>query len=178
MRYLFLLGALMMLAPLAQAQRFVYVDTEYIMDKLPEYRSAQTQLESAASQWQKEIQRKTDEIEKLYQEYEAERVLLPEDERQKRQEQILEKEQTLNEFRRQKFGPEGELFGLRQRLIKPIQDRVFDAVQQLAKEQSVDFVLDKAGSTTMLFTNARYDRSDKVLELMGVQLDEIDQDQE
>lgn len=150
------------------SQRFCYVDTEYILDKIPEYKSAQKQLDNLADEWKKEIEKMSKEIENLYKQYQAEQVILPEDVRKKKEEEILKKEDDLNKYKETKFGKEGELYKKRKELIKPIQDKVFDAIQKLAKEESYDFIFDKSGAVTMLYTNAKYDRSDEVLEILGV----------
>mgnify|MGYP006428696113 CR=1 FL=1 len=152
----------------AHAQRVAYVNTDYILEKLPQYRSAQDQLDRLTKKWRSEIQQRVKEIDKLYNNYKAEKVLLPKEEKQQMQKKISQKEEELKKYKQDKFGDKGALFQKRKELIKPIQDRVFDAVQKLAKEQSLDMIFDKAGGTTMLYTNARYDRSDKVLELMGI----------
>ncbi|MEA3497220.1 MAG: OmpH family outer membrane protein [Bacteroidota bacterium] len=154
----------------AQAQRFSYVDTEYILEKMPEYRSAQKQLDNLAKQWKDEVKIKMQEVEKLYNNYKAEQVLLPEDVRKKKEESILKKEDELNKLKQQKFGKEGELFKKRKELIKPIQDKVFDAVQKLAQDEGLDFIFDKAGAVTMLYVNAKYDRSDEVLDILGIEV--------
>lgn len=150
------------------SQRFCYVDTEYILDKIPEYKSAQKQLDNQADEWKKEIEKMVKEIETLYKQYQAEQVILPEDLRKKKEDEITKKEDDLNKYKESKFGKEGELYKKRQELIKPIQDKVFDAIQKLAKEESMDFIFDKSGEVTMLYTNAKYDRSDEVLEILGV----------
>jgi outer membrane protein len=150
------------------AQRFSYVDTEYILDKIPEYKSAQKQLDDLADQWKKEIDTKVKEIDKLYKAYQAEQVLLPQEVRKNREDEILKKEDELNKYKDSKFGKEGELYQKRKELIKPIQDKVFDAIQKLAKEEDLDFIFDKSGEVTMLYTNAKYDRSDEVLEILGI----------
>jgi outer membrane protein len=155
----------------AQA-RVAYVDTDFILQQMDEYKSAQKQLDDVAEQWKKEIKQKEEAIDKAYAKYQAEWVLLPEEDRVKRENEITQMEKEKNEFVNQKFGPEGELFKKRQQLIRPIQDKVFDAVQQLAKESAVDIILDKAGATTMLYTNAKYDRSEEVLEILGVAVKE------
>ncbi len=156
-------------APALKAQaRVAYIDSEYILEHMPEYRSAQKQLDEMAESWKKDVQKRVDEVDKLYKQYQAEWVLLPEEDRRKREEEISVKEKSLNEFKKQKFGPDGELFKKRQQLIKPIQDKVFDAVQKLAKESAVDMILDKAGAVTIMYSNAKYDRSDDVLEILGV----------
>lgn len=160
----------------ARAQRVAYVNTDYVLEKLPQYRSAQDQLDQLTKKWRRKIQQRVKEIDKLYDKYKAEKVLLPEEEKQQLQEKITQKEEALEKYKQDKFGDEGALFQKRKELIKPIQDRVFDAVQKLAEEQSLDMIFDKAGATTMLYTNARYDRSDKVLELMGIDPDKQSED--
>jgi len=152
----------------SQAQRFAYVDTEYILDMLPEYRSAQKQLEQLSSDWEKEIEKKQTAIDKMYRDFTAEQVLLTEDLRKKREQEIKDKEKDLKDYRNLKFGYEGELFKKRQELIKPIQDKVFDAVQKVAKQGALDFIFAKGGEMIMLYTNAKYDKSDEVLTELGV----------
>lgn len=152
----------------ASAQKFAYVDTEYILEQIPEYRGAQKQLNDLAKDWEKEINTRKVEIEKLYRDYRAERLILSDQSRQQREKEITEKEKALSDFRKSKFGNGGELNKKREELLKPIQDKVFDAIQELAKDNALDFVLDKAGSTTMLFTNPNFDRSDEVLDYLGV----------
>jgi outer membrane protein len=152
----------------SNAQRIAYVNTDYILENLPQYKAAQDQLDDLTKKWKSEIQQRVKNIDKLYSKYKAEKVLLPEDEKQQMQDKIAQKEKALKKYKEDKFGDKGKLFQKRKELVKPIQDRVFDAVQKLAKDQSLDIIFDKAGATTMLYTNARYDRSDKVLKLMGI----------
>jgi outer membrane protein len=160
----------------AFAQRFAYVDTEYILDMMPEYRSAQKQLDQLSEDWQKEIEKKQISIDKMYKEYQAEQVLLTEDLRKKREQEIKDKEKELRDYRNQKFGYEGELFKKRQELIKPIQDKVFDAVQKIAKQSALDFIFAKSGELIMLYTNAKYDKSDEVLTELGIAINKADKD--
>ena len=150
------------------AQRFGYVDTEYILDMMPDYRSAQKQLDQLSEDWQKEIEKKQLAIDKMYKDFQAEQVLLTEDLRKKREQEIKDKEKELRDFRNQKFGFEGMLFKKRQELIKPIQDKVFDAVQKIAKQSALDFIFAKSGELIMLYTNAKYDKSDEVLTELGI----------
>ncbi|MFN7313542.1 MAG: OmpH family outer membrane protein [Bacteroidota bacterium] len=150
------------------AQRFAYVDTEYILDMLPEYRSAMKQLESLSAEWEKEIEKKQANIDKMYKDFAAEQVLLTEEMRKKREQEIKDKEKELRDYRNQKFGYEGELFKKRQELIKPIQDKVFEAVQKVAKQAALDFIFAKGGEMIMLYSNAKYDKSDEVLAELGV----------
>lgn len=159
---------LLFIPALLQAQKFGYVDTEYVLDLMPEYRSAQKQMEQVADDWQKEMEKMQQTIDKLNKDYQAEQVLLTEDLRKKREEEIKAKEKELKDFRAKKFGYEGELFKKRQELIKPIQDKVFDAVQKVAKQSALDFIFAKSGELIMLYSNAKYDKSDEVLAELGV----------
>lgn len=149
-------------------QRIAYVDTEYILDLMPEYRSAQKQLDIMSEEWQKEMEKKLAEIEKMEKEYQAEQVLMTEDMRKKREAEIQAKKTELKEFRNKKFGYEGELFKKRQELIKPIEDKVYDAIQQVAKKSALDIIFAKGGELLMLYCNAKYDKSDEVLAELGI----------
>lgn len=152
---------------LAQAQRFVYVDSDYILKHIPEYNSAQKQLDALSEQWQKDVDAKFAEVEKLYKAYQADQVLLTDDMRKRRETEIIEKEKQAKEFQRQRFGFEGELFQQRTKLIKPIQERVAKAVQDLAEAQQLDVVFDKGSDITLLYANPRLDRSNDVITRMG-----------
>lgn len=164
------------LAANSQAQRFAYVNTEYILEKMPEYKAAQDKLDQLTKQWKKEIQSRVKEIDKLYSNYQAEKVLLPDEEKKEREQKIAQKEKALKKYKEEKFGDEGELYQKRKELIKPIQDRVFTKVQEIAKDQSLDFIFDKSGAVTMLYTNAKYDKSDKVLKLLGVDIEKSEKE--
>lgn len=160
------------------AQRFAYVDTDYILGELPEYKSAQKKLDQYSSDWKKEIDKRVKEIDQLYQKYQAEKALMPEQEKKELEQKITNKEEALKQYKQQKFGEEGELYQKRRELVQPIQDRVFDAVQRLAKEESLDFIFDKSGAVTMLYTNAKYDRSDEVLKMLGIDLESESKEKE
>jgi len=164
----FVLVLLTAVSPLVNAQKFAYVDSDYILSQIPEYRSAQKQIDELAENWQKEIDNKYAAIDKMYKDYRAEKVLLNGEQQKEREAEIIAKENEVRKFQQDKFGYEGALFKKREELIKPIQDRVFEAIQQVAKENSLDFMFDKSGEMIMLFTNARYDRSDEVLEELGI----------
>lgn len=152
----------------ASAQKFAYVDSDYILNQIPEYRSAQKQLDELSNKWQKEVDKLYADIDKMYQEYNAEKVLLTAEQRKQREAEIVAKRKDAKEYQNSKFGYEGELFKKREELIKPIQDRVFEAIQTVAKRQNFDFIFDKSGEMVMLFTNSRYDVSAEVLEELGV----------
>ena len=150
------------------SQKFVYVDTEYILSKLPEYSAAQQQLDNMSAQWQKDVEAKYAEIEKLTKTYQAEQILLTEEMRKKRETEITNKEKEARDFQKIKFGIEGELFKKRQELVRPVQDKVYDAIKELAKKDKFAIVFDKSGSLTMLFTDEKYDKSGAILKALGV----------
>lgn len=145
-------------------QRFVYVDTDYILEKIPEYKQAQEELDAIAQNWRDEIDKRYQEIDELYKEFQAEQYLMDSETRQKKEDEIVAKEKAVKEYQKDRFGYEGQLFEKRQELVKPIQDKVYEAVKTLAEERNYDFVLDKAsGGATMLFANPKFDRSDEIL---------------
>jgi outer membrane protein len=152
----------------AFAQKFAYVDTEYILAQMPEYRSAQEKLNEISKEWQTYIDKEYEAIEKMYKEYQAEKILLSKEMQQKREAEIIEREKAVKKYQKEKFGFEGELFKKRQEMIKPIQDRVFEAIQKISRDENIDFIFDKAGGVTMLVSNAKYDKSDEVLDELGV----------
>lgn len=152
---------------LVQAQKFAYVDTEAILEKIPEYKQAQDELDALSVKWQQEIETLYAEIDQLYKKYQSEQVLLTEDMRRERENAIIEKEKAAKSLQRQRFGPQGDLFSKRQELVKPIQDQVFNAVQQLASEGGYAVIFDKSSDLIMLFTDPKYDKSDDVLDRLG-----------
>lgn len=153
----------------AIAQRFAYVDTDYILGKMPEYQQAQKQLDQQAESWQKEIDLKMKEVGQMYNKFQAEKFLLTDEMKKQREDEIVKKDEEAQGLQQQRFGFEGDLFKKRQELIQPIQDKVFDAVQQIAKNRGYDFIFDKAsGGSAMLFTNTQYDLSDQVIRELGL----------
>lgn len=149
------------------AQKFAYVDSQYILENMSEYRDAQEILDKLSVDWQKEIEVKFAEIDKMYKDYQAEAVLLPEDLKKKRQDEIIAKEKEAKDLQKKRFGKDGDLYKKRQELIKPIQDKVFDAVEDIAVAGGYAVIFDKAGSTTLLYANSKYDKSDEVLDKLG-----------
>ncbi len=167
-KVLILIGMMLLLFSESHAQRFAYVDTEYILENVPEYERAKKELRSVAEEWRDEIRRKKEGLADARREYEAEKVLLPEETREQRRQDLKSMEEDLEQYREEKFGSEGELFARRDQLIQPIKDRVFDAVQEMARDGALDFVFDRAGAVTMLYYSVQYDRSDEVLKEMGI----------
>ncbi len=150
-------------------QKFAFVDTDYILGRIPAYEAAQNQLDKLSGDWQKEVEAGMAEVEKLYKNYQAERVLLTEDMRTKREEEIISREQQVKDQQKKYFAPEGDLYKKRQELVKPIQDQVFNAIKEVAEEGGYAIIFDSASGPTMLYTNPRWDKSDDVLEKMGIQ---------
>ena len=151
----------------ANAQKYAFIDSEYIMENIPSFTAAQEQLNQLSSQYQKELESMHAEVEQMYSDFQAESVLLSEDMKRKREDVIISKEKDYKQLQRKYFGPNGDLFKKRQGLVKPIQDDIFSAVQEIANEGSYAVIFDKAGGTTLFFTNPRYDLSDQVLQKLG-----------
>ena len=150
-----------------KAQKFAFVDTDYILENISEYRDAQDVLDKLSIDWQKEIEAKFAEVDKMYKDFQTEAPLLPEDIKKKREDDIIKKEREAKELQKKRFGKDGDLFKKRQEIIKPIQDKVYDAVEDLANAQGLAVIFDKAGTVTLLYANSKYDKSDEVLEKLG-----------
>ena len=152
----------------AQAQKFGWVDSEFIMAKMPEYAKAQSELNLISDTWQKEIEAQRKDLDKLHRNYQAEEVVLTEAMKKKRQDEILKKEQDIKLYQNKQFGYEGQLFKKRQELNKPVQDKVFEAVEKVAKKKQLAVLFDKSGDLTMLYTNPAHDYTEFVLEELGL----------
>lgn len=159
--------ALVLMTGTMFAQKFAYVDSEYILDKMPEYKEAQEKLNEVSNQWKTEIENDYKSIDEKYKRYQAEQVLLTDDMKRQREDEIMQMERNVKDKQKNKFGFEGELHSRREALVQPIQDRVYDAIQDMAKQRGLDFVFDKAGGAIMLFSNPQFDKSDDVLSLLG-----------
>ncbi|WP_419801039.1 OmpH family outer membrane protein [Mucilaginibacter sp.] len=169
MKRLFLTLILPLLATTAVfAQRFAYVDSEYILKHIPEYASSQKQIASISDQWQKETDARFQEIDRMYKAYQADQVLMTGDMKKRRENEIIDKEKAAKDFQRQKFGPDGELAQRSTALIKPIQDRVAKAVQAVAESENLDMIFDKNSEVIMLYANPRYDKSAAVIIRLGL----------
>ena len=149
------------------AQKYAYVDTQYILGNIPSFKSAQDQLEKISQQYQKELETLHAELDKMYKDFQSEVVLLSDDMKRKREDIIITKEKEYKKLQRQYFGSEGDLFQKRQALIKPIQDDVFKAIQEIAEQGAYAMVFDKSGGLSMIYTNSKYDLSDQVLQKLG-----------
>lgn len=158
----------MLLACGLNAQKYAIIDTRYILDKMPEYGQAQKQLDDIAADWQKDIDTKQQALDKMYKDYDAEQIMLTEDLRKKRENQLFLKEKELRDLQKQRFGFEGDLFKKRQQLIQPLQDKVFNAVQKLSTQRGYDFVLDKSEGITIIFADPKLDKSEDILKELGI----------
>ena len=152
----------------AFAQKFGYVDTDFILNKMPEYKKAQQQIDELSTEWREEIQEQYKEIKSMYDQLQAEEVLLTVEMKQERQEEIQEKEEEVKEYQKKVFGYNGLFFLKKQELIKPVQDKVFEAVEKVANDHRLQVVFDKAGDLVMIYTNPMHDYTDFVLEELGL----------
>jgi len=151
----------------ASAQKFAYVNTEYILKKIPAYKTAQDQLDRLTQQYEKEIEGRYQKLEELYKSYQADKVLLTEDMKQRRENEIITKEKEAKELQRTYFGQEGTLDKRKDELLKPIQEKISNAIKELATQDGYAVIFDSAANPSMLFTAPRYDLSDKILEKLG-----------
>ncbi len=159
--------AFFLFANLSFAQKFAFVDTEYILDRIPAYKSALEQIDKISLEYQNEIEVLIEEIETLYRNFQNERVLLTEEQKLKKEEEIVEKEKAIKELQRKYFGAEGAVFNKRQELVKPIQDEVYKAVKEMAIEGGYAVIFDTASGAGILYENPKYNRSDDILQKMG-----------
>ena len=147
----------------ANAQKIAFVDVQEILENIAEYKEAQTELDRLANQWRQEIAQEYDVIKGMYNRYQAEQVLLSEDARKQREDEIMNKEKQVRDMQRDKFGPEGALFQRRQELVQPIQERVYAAIESYAGERGYDFIFDRSSDSGMILTNPQYNKTEDIL---------------
>ncbi|OFX58849.1 MAG: hypothetical protein A2066_17405 [Bacteroidetes bacterium GWB2_41_8] len=168
MRKLFIIAVILLLgAATTYAQKFAYIDSEYILENIPSYKASQEQLDQLSAQYQKELESMHAEVEQMYKDFQSESVLLSDEMKRKREDVIITKEKEYKDLQRKYFGREGDLFKKRQGLIKPIQDDVFNAIQEIANEGNYAVIFDKANGITLIYTNPKFDLSDQVLAKLG-----------
>jgi len=151
-----------------QAQRVAYVDIDRIMSKIPDYATAQKDLDQLAAKWKQQIAVEYSKIDEMYRKYQAEQVLLSETARKQREEDIVNQEKKVREMQKEKFGAEGALFKKRKELVKPIQDKVYNAIEKYATERGYDFIFDKSSGVNILFAAPRLDKTADVLKKLGL----------
>lgn len=152
----------------ANAQRYCIIDSKYILEKIVDYKDANTKLDQLSKTWQTEIDNRMSDVERMYKSYQAERAMLSDEMRKKREDEIVQKEKAVKDLQRQRFGYEGDLFKERQKLVKPIQDRVYNAVQKMTVSKGFDLVFDKAAGVSVFYADPKLDKSDDVLKLLGI----------
>ncbi len=164
-----ILGFLMVfgIAFASTAQKYGYIDSEYILNKLPEYKEAKERLDKLAERWTKEIEERYEVIKQKKENFIREEDLLPTEEKNKRQEEIAQLETEAMEMQKTRFGVNGDYFQKRQELIKPIQDKVYDAMQTVASKRNFSFVFDKANQSNLVYADSKFDLSDEVLKELG-----------
>ena len=154
---------------IANAQtKYAVINTKYILEKIPEYKEADKKLKELGDQWQLEIDGKQMALDKMYKNYDAEQSMLSDELKKKREEELFLKEKELRDLQKKRFGYEGDLFKERQKLVKPIQDKVYNAVQNMAVARSYDFILDKSEGITIIFADPKLDKSDEILRQLGI----------
>lgn len=159
-------------APSAFAQQKIgYVDSEFILSKTPEYATVQQQLDRMAQEWQEELENRRDEVDQMFREYQARELLYTSEERQREREEIMRAEEQVERLRMQYFGPEGELFEQQEALMRPIQEKVLAAVEEVAEREGYDYVFDKGGDFLFMFAREQYDLSEAVLEELGIDIE-------
>lgn len=159
-------------AALAQ-QKIGYIDSDYILDKLPDYATVQQQMDRQAQEWQATLDTRKKEVDEMFKDYQARELLFTNEERQQKRNAIMQAEGDLEKQRMQYFGPEGQLFTQQQQLMKPIQERILTAVESMAKEGGYDYIFDKNGGMLFLYARDQYDLSDRVLQELGVDVDNL-----
>ena len=152
----------------AQAQKYAIIDTKFILGKMPEYVDADKKLQQISDQWQKDIDNLQSQLTTMYKNYDAEQYMLSDDLKKKREDELYNKEKELRDLQKKRFGYEGDLFKERERIVKPIQDKVYNAVQKMAVARGYDFVLDKSEGITIIFADPKLDRSNDVLQQLGI----------
>jgi outer membrane protein len=150
------------------AQQVAVVDVAGILESMDEYKAAQQELDRVAATWQQEIAQEYDKIKSLYNKYQAEQVLLSDEMKTQREEEIMTKEKQVRELQKQKFGADGELFNKRQQLVSPVQDRVYSAIEAYAEDRSIDLIFDKSSATGLIFANEKYDKTSEIKKRLGM----------
>ncbi len=149
-------------------QHYCIIDSKYILEKMNDYKDAQNKLDNLSKGWQEEIDKMMADVDKMYKGYQAEKPMLSDEMRKKREDEIIAREKEAKDLQKKRFGYEGDLFKKRQEFVKPVQDRVFNAVQKMASSKGYDMVLDKAGGVTLFYADPKLDRSEDVLKILGI----------
>jgi outer membrane protein len=167
-KFLFIAFSLLLASATVDAQRYAIIDTKYILDKMPEYKDADKKLATVSEQWQKEIDDKQGQLNQMYRNFDAEQYMLTDELKKKREDQLFYLEKDIRDLQKKRFGYEGDLFKERQKLVKPVQDKVYNAIQKMAVNKGYDFVLDKSEGITVIFADPKLEKSEEVLQALGI----------
>ncbi len=159
-------------------QKYAYIDSEYILSNMPDYVEAQAELDRVAVEWQQEIEKEFAKIDSMYKKYQTEVITMPENMKQKREEAIINAEKAAKDLQKKRFGKDGDLTKKREELVTPIQDRVFTAIDEYAKEKGYAFVFDVAGSMTIIYADPKWDINDQIMQKLGVTAKDTNDDDE
>jgi len=150
------------------AQRVAVVDVTNILESSEDYLAAQNQIDEVSAKWRQEIAQEYDKIKSMYNKYQAEQVLLSDEVKVEREDEIMAKEKEVRDLQKRRFGPEGDLFRRRQELVSPIQDQVFTAIEQYAKIKGFDLIFDKTGAAGLLYSNSEFDKTEEIKRELGI----------
>jgi outer membrane protein len=167
MKKIIIIMAVLFSAITISAQKFAFIDSDYILNNIPSYKSAQDQLDKLSDTWQKEVESVYADIDKMYRDYQAEKVLLTEEMKKKKEDAIVAKEKEVKELQKKYFGQDGALFKKREELVKPIQDEIYRAVKEMAVEGGYSVIFDSSAGANMLYTDPKFDKSDAILQKLG-----------
>ncbi len=177
MKKLLLLVFVLTIAATGFCQKYAYINSEYILSNMPEYKEAQAELDRVAVQWQKEIESKFASIDSMYRKYQVESITMPDQIKKNREDAIIAQEKAAKDLQKKRFGQDGDLFKKREELVKPIQDRVINTVNDYAKEKGYAFVFDTAGEMSIIYADPKWDINAQVLQKLGISVnEELDED--
>jgi outer membrane protein len=159
-------------------QKIGYVDTEYVLNEMPEYATVQQKLDKLEQQWRKEIEQKRKKVQKLEQEFEARELLYTDEERKRKRQAIQQARTEAEQLRQQYFGPEGELYTRQKELMRPLQERILEATESVATADGYDYVVDQKGEALFLYARDEHDLSDRVLRELGINVDQQNEGQQ
>ncbi|HAN17673.1 MAG: hypothetical protein A2X13_03505 [Bacteroidetes bacterium GWC2_33_15] len=167
MKKVALIFVFLLLIVQAYSQKFAYVDSEYILSKMPAYKAAQDKLNQLSKEWQKEIEAEFQEVNKMVKDFQTEKILLTEEMKTLREQELVNREKEVKDLQRKYFGQDGLLFQKRVELIKPIQDEIYNAIKVMAETGNYGIIFDTSGGASILYTDPKHDKSDEILEKLG-----------
>ena len=167
MKKILLLFCILIFAGNIKAQKFAYVDSQFILEHIPEYKQAKEELDNFSYQWQEKIENAYQDIDKLYRAYQTDKVLLTDKMRQDREDEIIQKEKNVKELQQQIFGTDGDLYKKQEEFIRPIQNLIYNAIQEYAEQGRYGVIFDKSSDLLMLYADENLDKSEKILDYLG-----------